>query len=146
MITCLYLVDNVVRYSSTHIVTSSFCGRKSLSVRLVPSVIIKCSERIKRWVGLVTFCLTPQEFSKSVNTTPNASFVLSRTRCMLKSQTISTLSTLKSANSFRKSTHRALGVYTVASVFNSFRQNSIELNLVCYWPLHENNHQLICIG
>ncbi len=66
----------------------------------------------------MTFCLTPKEFSKSVNASPNASFVLST--WMLKSPTIRALSTLtnrserKSANSFRKSVYSPGGLYTVA--------------------------------
>ncbi len=73
---------------------------------------------IKTMSGPVTFCLTPKEFIRSVNASPNASFVL--TMCMLKSPTISTLSTLtnrserKSANYFRKSVYGLGGLYTVA--------------------------------
>ncbi len=69
-------------------------------------------------MGPVTFCLTPKEFIRSVNASPNASFVLST--WMLKSPTISTLSTLtnrserKSAISFRNSVYGPGGLYTVA--------------------------------
>ncbi len=57
----------------------------------------------------LTFCLTPKEFIRTVNASPNASFVLST--WMLKSPTISALSALtnrserKSANYFRKSVY-----------------------------------------
>ncbi len=68
----------------------------------------------------MTFCLIPKEFIRSVNASPNASFVLST--WMLKSPTISDLSTLtnrherKSANYFRKSVYGPGGLYTVARV------------------------------
>ncbi len=90
----------------------------SISVRSIPCDIIKSSVWLKRCVGAVTFCLTPKEFIRSVNASPNASFVLST--WMLKSPTISALSTLtnrserKSANSFRKSVYGPGGLYTVA--------------------------------
>ncbi len=99
-------------------VTSSLWGTISISVRSIPCDIIKSSVWLKRCVGPVTFCLTPKEFIRSVNASPNASFVLST--WMLKSPTISALSTLtnrserKSANSFRKSVYCPGGLYTVA--------------------------------
>ncbi len=99
-------------------VTSSLWGMISISVRSIPCDIIKSSVWLKRWVGPVTFCLTPKEFIRSVNASPNASFVLST--WMLKSPTISALSTLtnrserKSANSCRTSVYGPGGLYTVA--------------------------------
>ncbi len=99
-------------------VTSSLWGMISISVRSIPCDIIKSSVWLKRCVGPVTFCLTPKEFIRSVNASPNASFVLST--WMLKSPTISALSTVtnrserKSANSFRKSVYGPGGLYTVA--------------------------------
>ncbi len=90
-------------------VTSSLWGMISISVWSIPCDIIKSSVWLKRCVGPVTFCLTPKEFIRSVNASPNASFVLST--WMLKSPTISALSTVtnrserKSANSLRKSVY-----------------------------------------
>ncbi len=90
----------------------------SISVRPIPCDIIKSSVWLKRWIP-VTFCLTPtKEFIRSVNASPNASFVLST--WILKSPTISAFSTLtnrserKSANYFRKSVYGPGGLYTVA--------------------------------
>ncbi len=105
-------------------VTSSLWGRISISVRSIPCDIIKSSVWLKRCVGPVTFCLTPKEFIRSVNASPNTSFVLST--WMLKSPTISALSTVtnrserKSANSFRKSVYGPGGLYTVARARDLF--------------------------
>ncbi len=93
-------------------------GTISISVRSIPCNIIKSSVWLKRWVAPVTFCLTPKEFIRSVSASLNASFVLSM--WMLKSPTISALSTLinrserKSANYFRKCVYGTGGLYTVA--------------------------------
>ncbi len=98
-------------------VTSSLWGMISISVRSIPCDIITSSIWLKRCVGPVTFCLTPKEFIRSVNASPNASLLY---YIMLKSPTISALSTLtnrserKSANSFRKSVYGPGGLYTVA--------------------------------
>ncbi len=87
----------------------------------------------------MTFCLTPKEFIRSVNASPNASFVLST--WMLKSPSISALSTLtnrserKSANYFRKSVYGPGSLYTVARAFtftfshlaDAFIQNDLQL-------------------
>ncbi len=99
-------------------VTSSLWGTISISVRSIPCDIIKSSVWLKRCVGLVTFSLTPKEFIRSVNASPNASIVLST--WIQKSHTISALSTLtnrserKSANYFRKSVYGPGNLYTVA--------------------------------
>ncbi len=99
-------------------VTSSLWGTISKSVRSIPCDVIKTSVWLKWWVGPVTFCLTTKEFIRSVNASPNASFVLPM--WMLKSPTISALSTLtnrserKSANYLRKSVYGPGGLYTVA--------------------------------
>ncbi len=99
-------------------VTSSLWGTISISVRSIPCDTIKSSVWLKRCVGPVTFCLTPKEFIRSGNASPNASFVLST--WMLKSPTISALSALtnrserKSENYFRKSLYGPGGIYTVA--------------------------------
>ncbi len=91
-------------------VTSSLWGTISVSI---PCDTIKSSV----WLN-VTFCLTPKEFIRSVNASPNTSFVLST--WMLKSPTISALSTVtnrserKSTNYFRKSVYGPGGLYTVA--------------------------------
>ncbi len=98
-------------------VTSSLRATISISVRSIPCDVIKSSVWLKQWVAPVTFCLTQKEFIRSVNASPNASFVLST--WMLKSPSISALSTLtnrserKSANSFRKSVYGRGGLYTV---------------------------------
>ncbi len=105
-------------------VTSSLWGMISISVRSIPCDIIKYSIWLKWCAGLVTCCLTPKEFIRSVNASPNALFVLST--WMLKSPTISTLSTLtnrsegKSANYFRKSVYDPGSLYTVARARDLF--------------------------
>ncbi len=65
-------------------------------------------------MGLVIFfsCLTPKEFIRSVNASPNASFVLSPTISVLS--TLTNRSERKSVNYFRKSVYGPGGLYTVA--------------------------------
>ncbi len=99
-------------------VTSSLWGMISISVRSIPCNIIKSSVWLKQCAGPMMFCLTPKQFIRSVNASPNASFVLST--WMLKFPTISALSTLTnrsesiSANSFVKSVYGPGGLYKVA--------------------------------
>ncbi len=90
----------------------------SISVRSIPCYIIKSSVWLKRCGARWRFAWHQKKFIRSVNASPNASFVLSM--WMLKSPTISALSTLtnrserKSANYFRKSVYGPGGLYTVA--------------------------------